>query len=138
MSRRIWLDTNVVLDVILEREGFVEEASELFLLHESSEIEIIISTLSLANIAYVVKKKGKNPFLVIAGLLKWITVVSLDRTHFEKNVSSSFRDFEDGIQYFSAASVVGIEAIITRNTKDFKAASIPVLTPTQFLLTIER
>jgi predicted nucleic acid-binding protein len=138
MRRRIWVDTNVVLDVILERDGFVEEASELFLLHESAEIEIIISTLSLANIAYVVKRRGKNPFLVIAGLLKWITVVSLERAHFEKNVNSAFRDFEDGLQYFSAADVARIEAIITRNTKDFKSSSIPVLTPAQFLKTIER
>lgn len=138
MSRRVWLDTNVVLDLILEREGFVEEASELFLLHESSEIEINISVLSLANIAYVVKKKGGNPFRVVAGLLKWISVVSLERIHFENNVSSSFRDFEDGLQYFSAVKVVGIEAIITRNIRDFKSSSIPVLTPAQFLLTIER
>ncbi|MBY0433985.1 MAG: twitching motility protein PilT [Cyclobacteriaceae bacterium] len=58
--------------------------------------------------------------------------------HFENNVSSSFRDFEDGLQYFSAVKVVGIEAIITRNIRDFKSSSIPVLTPAQFLLTIER
>jgi predicted nucleic acid-binding protein len=137
MSRRIWLDTNVVLDVIFERDGFVEEASELFLLHEAAEVEIIISTLSLANIAYVVKKRSKDLFLVIAGLLKWITVVNLERAHFEKNVNSAFRDFEDGLQYFSAADVARIEAIITRNTKDFKSL-IPVFTLAQFLKTIER
>lgn len=133
MSKRIWLDTNVVLDVILEREGFVEEASELFLLHEASEIEIFISTLSLANIAFVVKKNGKNPFIVVSGLLKWINVTSLERVHFEKIVNSSFRDFEDGLQYFSSLNVRNIEAIITRNKADFKASKIPVLTPKEFL-----
>ncbi|MFM7431273.1 MAG: type II toxin-antitoxin system VapC family toxin [Flammeovirgaceae bacterium] len=133
MSKRIWLDTNVVLDVILEREGFVEEASELFLLHQASEIEIFISTLSLANIAFVVKKFGRNPFVVVSGLLKWINVTSLERVHFEKTVNSSFRDFEDGLQYFSSLNVRNIEAIITRNKADFKASKIPVLTPKEFL-----
>jgi predicted nucleic acid-binding protein len=133
MSKRIWLDTNVVLDVVLDREGFVEEASELFLLHEAAEVEIFISALSLANIAYIVKKNGKNPFHVVAGLLKWINVVSLDRIHLEKNINSSFRDFEDGLQYFSSMDVKNIEAIITRDKTDFKKSKIPVLTPKEFL-----
>ncbi|MFM8848791.1 MAG: type II toxin-antitoxin system VapC family toxin [Cytophagales bacterium] len=133
MSKRIWLDANVVLDLVLNREGFVEDASKLFLLHEAGEIEIYLSTLSLANIAYIVKKNGKNPFAVIARLLKWVNVISLSRAHFEKNIDSSFSDFEDGLQYFSSLEVKNVEAIITRNKADFKASKVPVLTPKEFL-----
>ena len=134
--RRVWLDTNVTLDLILERDPFVEDVATIFSLHEALEIEIYISTLSLANIAYVVKKNGRNPFLVVATLLKWVNIISLDVTHFEKNLATNFKDFEDGLQYFSAMSVKDVKCIITRDKVDFKSSAIPVFTPKEFLKTI--
>lgn len=64
-------------------------------------------------------------------------MIELDATCFKQVLTSDFLDFEDGLQYFCARKVKDMEAIITRNTKDFKPSLIPVLTPAQFLRTIE-
>lgn len=137
-ATRILLDTNVVLDFVLKREGFVEKAQIIFLWHEQSKIEIHISTLTLANTAYIVKKNDKDPFAVTSVLVKWLKIIPLQLIHFEKNLASNFKDFEDGLQYFSALVAGNIEAIVTRNSKDFSASVISVQSPDEFIKSMEQ
>lgn len=137
MYHQVFLDTNVVLDFVLDRDPFVKEAQKIFLLHESERIAIHTSALTLANVAYIVRRNGKNPFKVIERLLFWIYLIDLERSHFEKNLRSQFKDFEDGLQFYAASEINGVDAIITRDKADFKYADIPVLTPKEFLKQFE-
>jgi predicted nucleic acid-binding protein len=133
MFDRIFLDTNVVLDFVLNRESFIDEAEKIFLLQENEHATLHVSALTLANVAYIVKGNGKNPFEITESLLQWVKVVDLKLSHFEKTVQSQFHDFEDGLQFFAAIEISGIDAIITRDKGDFNLSTIPVYTPKEFL-----
>lgn len=137
MMTRIFLDTDVLLDVILERKGFSEEALQILELQDNNRINAYTSTLSLANIAYFSRKFGKDPFQIIGTLMRWITIVGLEKKHFDQVVNSSFKDFEDGLQYFTSLEVDGLDAIITRNVKDYRNSSVPIFTPKEFLAAFE-
>ena len=138
MISRIFLDTDVLMDLILERPEFTSDAYRIMKLQDANHLHVYASSLSLANIAYFARKFGKDPFVVIQTLIKWLHIVGLEKKHFEEVVNSAFRDFEDGLQFFMSKEVDGIDAIITRNIKDFTHSTIPVLTPKQFLSSIEK
>ncbi len=135
MAIPLFLDTNIVLDLALNRSEFVKDAEALFHLKDQGKIDIYISALSLANVAYIADKHDLNPFDVVAKFLDLINVVELETFFFKQVIESGFVDFEDGLQYFSAAKVVGLEAIITRDKKHFKPSLIPVFTPAEYLRT---
>jgi predicted nucleic acid-binding protein len=138
MIPQVFLDTNVVLDLALNRTEFVKDAESIFALKDMGKIDIHISALTLSIVAYFAAKHKQDSFVIVGRFLDWIHVIDLESIFFKQIVTSDFLDFEDGLQYFSAMMVKDIKAIITRNTKDFKSSSIPVLTPAQFLSTIER
>ncbi len=131
--QHLYLDTNVVLDFALKREPFINEAEEIFSLRDSGKIEIYLSTLTLSDAAYIAKKHGLNPFNVIRKFLEWVQIVDLQKDFFYQVLASNFKDFEDGLHYFSAVSIKSIDAIITRNQKDFKSSRIPIYSPSEYL-----
>jgi predicted nucleic acid-binding protein len=134
---RIFLDTNVLLDFVLDRKPFSDEAEDIFQLKILERTKLFTSVLSMANVAYVVRKAKMNPFLVLDELVNWIELVSLTKEDFEMARASKFKDFEDALQYYSAASIKA-DAIISRDVKGFSASSIPVYTPNQFLKDIKK
>lgn len=130
-----FVDTNVIIDLLAKREPFHNESLQLFSLADSKEINLVVSTLSLVNTQYVLddvmKVKdarsilGKFKFLVQShDLTDKITELALN--------DLKFKGFEDGIQYYTALESQA-KAIITRNLKDFKHSSIPIMSPTEFL-----
>jgi predicted nucleic acid-binding protein len=137
MIPQVFLDTNVVLDLALNRTEYVKEAESIFALKDMGKIDLHSSALTLSTVAYFADKYKQDPFVVVGRFIDWIHIIDLETVFFKQVIASEFLDFEDGLQYFSAMKVRDIEAIITRNTKDFKPSTIPVLTPTQFLLTIQ-
>lgn len=137
MIPQVFLDTNVVLDLALNRTEYVKEAESIFALKDMGKIDLHISALTLSTVAYFADKYKQDPFVVVGRFIDWIHVIDFETVFFKQVIASDFLDFEDGLQYFSAMKVNDIEAIITRNTKDFKPSTIPVLTSTQFLLTIQ-
>lgn len=137
MTPQVFLDTNVVLDLALNRTEFIKDAESIFALKDMGKIDIHISTLTLSTVAYFADKHKQDPFVVVGRFIDWIYIIDLETTFFKQVIASDFLDFEDGLQYFSAMTVKDIKAIVTRNIKDFKSSTIPVLTPAQFLLTIQ-
>ncbi len=133
MPSKFFLDTNVILDLALDRSEFNTDAEAIFTLRDQGKIDIYISALTLASVAYFAGKHKLNPFTIVGKFLDWTNVIQLEPIFFKQVLISDFLDFEDGLQYFTAVSMPSIEAIITRNTKDFKASAIQVLTPSQFL-----
>ena len=133
--REFFVDTNVLIDLVVENEPDTTYASELFFLAEEKSIVMNICAMSFNNVFYIVKKrlgreKAKTAIKQISDITKCLPV---DHVVIKHAMLSQFRDFEDAIQYFSAFQIPKCEAIITRNAKDFKLSDIPVICPYEFL-----
>jgi len=124
---RVLLDTDVVLDVILERPPFFQIAQELFDLHEEGRIEIFLAAITPINVFYLTRKyKGvATARQATSELLSSIKICPLNQTVLMEAQESSFKDFEDAVQHASAAAS-GLDAVVTRNLKDFKHATLPI------------
>lgn len=133
MIQKVFLDTNVVLDFLVKRPPFSEEAKQLFHMKEDGEIELFVSTLSFGIASYFIEKSKEDAASLLSKLLKLVEVIDLNKKVIEQAAQSGFADYEDAIQYFSAKQARGIDILITRNERDFKRSSIPVMTPSAFL-----
>jgi predicted nucleic acid-binding protein len=131
---RLFLNTNVILDLLGKREPFFESAARIVSLADKGKATLAISALSYATTDYFLSKMlGADKSIQSLRKFKTIShIVALDEVIIEKSLNSGFIDFEDGLQYFSAIKAE-CQYIITRNVKDFKNAEIPVLTPDDFL-----
>ena len=132
---KIFLDTDVALDHLADRQPFAEYAHRLFALAEIGELTVCLSSLSFSNLYYILRKlKGHADALALLGKLKLLVrISSVAEAEIQSALSSSFKDFEDAIQHFAAKAEGGISAIVTRNKGDYSASEIPVLSPDQFL-----
>jgi predicted nucleic acid-binding protein len=132
---KLFIDTNIVLDLLGKREPFYDAAAKLFSLADRGKVKLYISSLTFANTNYVLSKlKSKKEARVI--LLKFkilVVVLELNDKIIELSLNDDdFKDFEDGLQYYTALENEA-EIIITRNLKDFKASKVPVMTASQYL-----
>lgn len=133
---RVFLDTNIALDLLQAREGFVEDALYIFALGEQGKLELCLSTDSLSTIFYVIEK-NKNARIAreaISKLLDFVTLCSLDEGAVLKGMSLDFIDIEDAF-ICAVAMKAKCSAIITRNVKDFVNSPIPVYTSREFVAT---
>ena len=133
--KKLFIDTNIVIDLLAKREPFYEEAAKLFSLADKKKVELIVSSLTFANTNYILSKL-KNSETAREILTKFkvlVTVADLNDKIIELSLNDkAFSDFEDGLQYYSALEYeAGI--IITRNLKDFKSSKIPVITAQSYL-----
>jgi hypothetical protein len=133
----IFVDSDILLDVILDRIPFYDSSVRILLLADQSEFSCCTAVHSLLNVHYVTKRKLGLPEAdkAIKLLIGKITIVSEDQTTVDQAIQSGFTDFEDAVQFFAAKSV-NADYIITRNLKDYKESTIPVLTAEQFLRTL--
>jgi len=135
MSKRVFIDTNVMLDFLGERKPFYESIAKIATLGEKEKLTLVVSPISFATVNYFLSK-FENSKTAREKLRKFkiiSEICSLDEhTTIEKGLNSSFKDFEDALQYFSATESE-CELIITRNGKDFKKSLLPVMTPNEFL-----
>lgn len=132
---RLLIDTNIVIDLLSKREGFYDEAAELFSLADKKELELTISTLTFATTNYILTKlkSAKEAKEILRKFKVLVELLSLDDKITQLALSDDdFPDFEDGLQYYSAIENK-IDVIITRNKKDFRNSKIPVLTAKEFL-----
>lgn len=132
---KLFLDTNLLLDFVLDRKPFSDQAERIIQLRFTHKKRLFTSALTLTNIAYVVRKADKNPFQVITDLMEWVEIVDLTKSEFNLTIKSTFKDFEDALQFYSALEI-GADVIITRDAKGFSSASILVQSPVQYLRTI--
>jgi predicted nucleic acid-binding protein len=132
---KIFLDTDVALDHLADRQPFAEYAHRLFALAETGELTVCVSSLSFSSLYYILRKlKGHADALALLGKLKLLVRVStVSESEIQSALSSQFKDFEDAIQYFAAKAEGGISAVVTRNKPDYSASEIPVLSPEEYL-----
>ena len=131
--KRIFLDTNVIVDFILERDG-AEDAANILQLGEDGKIELSVSFLTMANTAYIARKGHTQEQLynIMADLSAMFKTLPMDEVQLQQALQNPATDFEDMLQY-QCAKANFCDIIITRNSKHFAFAEIPVLTPSEYL-----
>ncbi|MBP9187227.1 MAG: PIN domain-containing protein [Bacteroidia bacterium] len=136
---KVFVDTDVCIDLLSRRMPFNKTAELLFTLSDKGDILIYVSSLSFSNIDYMLRSQYSAVYSrQIIGTFKTIVqVLPVDSKTIDLAVASDFNDFEDAIQY-SCAIENGLTTIITRNIKDYKKATISVLTPETYIALTEK
>ncbi len=132
--KNILLDCDVILDLFLDREPHAKYTAYLLSQIDLQKLNGFTTAVIISNVYYILRQisshekviKKINQFLTITDIL------TIDKQILLKAIQSKFKDFEDAIQYFACETNGQIDLIITRNTKDYKNSSIPVLTPEQY------
>lgn len=135
--QKVFADTDIVLDLLSNREPFYIHAAKLFSAADKNEIKICVSALAFTNLNYILSKQysADQAKKKLAKFKTLVTVLSVTDKIIDLALSSDFKDFEDAVQYFtSIKNNVGV--LLTRNLKDYKLATIPVMTAENFLKTI--
>jgi len=133
--KNVFIDTNIVLDLLGRREPFYQDAAQLFSLADRGKIKLCVSSLTIANSHYVLSKlaSAKEARAILLKFKILVVVLDLNDKIVELALNDdSFGDFEDGIQYYTALEH-DVDILIIRNLKVFKSAKIPVMTASQYL-----
>ena len=131
----LFLDTNVIVDFAIQRKEFYPQAQALFSLAGAGEVDSIASALSFANLAYVLRKMPiAQSRAILSKTMELVEIASLEEVDLAAafDQASTFTDIEDDVQHATALRTIA-EVIITRDTEDFTAATLPVMTPADFL-----
>jgi predicted nucleic acid-binding protein len=139
MSKQVFIDSDIILDLLCKREPFYTFAAEVFTLGDTKQIELVTTSVVFANVFYILRKllgidKAKE---LLRKLRIIISVVSVDEKVVDLALNSKFADFEDGLQYFTAREN-GIKIILTRNVKDYKEKELLIQTPEEYLKSISK
>jgi len=139
MGFKIFVDSDVIIDLLIDRQPHAVSSSKIFDLCDKNLISIFTSSLCINNIHYVVKKVmgDKKAREVISELLDLIDVLDVSVGDLQSALKSDFKDFEDAIQHSVALKEKGVKSIITRNTKDYKNSKIAIFTPDTFMKMME-
>ncbi len=131
---RVLLDTNIVLDFVLERTLFYAEADEIFIRLKNNDFEAFVSAITPINVFYTTRKEKDKAtaFSAIEELLKLVQIAESNNQIYQNALALNFNDYEDAVQH-ECAVVENLDAIVTRNTKDFKNSTINVYSPGEFL-----
>ncbi len=138
MKDKLFLNTNVVVDLLGEREPFYDSAAKIASIADKGDIQLIVSALTYSTVFYLLSRfedkeqvKAKiRKFKVIA------ETAELTDQIIDKGLASDFSDFEDALQYYCALRMDS-DMLITRNVKDFNKSDIPVLTPEEYLSSLK-
>jgi predicted nucleic acid-binding protein len=136
---KVLVDTNVILDVLLERDNLYAESFEVFQLVEQHAITGCVSSAAITDIFYLVYKAQKDINAVYQALDALATVFTIAPV-FKHTIKSAlalrWKDFEDAVQY-STAKENEVDCIVTRNKDDYAASDIPCMSPADFLTFFE-
>lgn len=137
---KILIDTNIVIDLLAQREPFYKSAAQLFSLADKQKLELSISSLTFANTNYVLSRliSTQEAREILRRFRILIKVLQLNDKLIDLALNdNNFKDFEDGLQYYTAIENEQ-DIIITRDLKDFKESKIPVMTANEYLVSIEQ
>jgi predicted nucleic acid-binding protein len=131
--RHIFIDTNVVIDFLANRQPFSMEAARLFNVAVDGKARIYISAVSYNNIYYILRQSltNKATIKLLDELSEITEIVDVTKAIIRQSLKTDFNDYEDAIQYYCALSLSQIDFIVTRNTRDFKKSTLPVMNPSE-------
>ncbi len=130
----ILIDLNILLDVLQRREPFYETSAGLLAAVETGQVEGYIAAHSITTLFYLIQKghSASDARAMITNLLQFIKILPADQSTIEQALNLDYRDFEDAVQMISAVKNK-MDYLVTRNTKDYQPALLPVIQPVDFL-----
>lgn len=133
--RKILIDTDVILDFFFDREPFSDHAAKLLSECEKGVVNGFITAVILSNVYYLLRQTSTHEKVLekLNLLMTILDILVIDKKIALSALNSDFKDFEDALQNFSAQSSGIIDALITRNIKDYKRSQLVVMTPESFL-----
>ena len=131
--KKIFIDTNILLDVILRRSEFCKQAAEVWADCESGKVQGFVSAISLNNMHYVMRKLVAPDVALeyVRLVLNVFSIVPLDEAILRLAVDLPQKDFEDAIQMFSAVQVKA-DCIVTRDHAHFSGNYMPIVSPEEY------
>ena len=131
---KLFLDTNILIDVIANRKPWVDEALVLLELAKQKKLTLIVADFSFINLAYITRKLFTQEELydLFSDLCLYVKVVEVGGMIIKKSFQKRWKYMEDCVQYLVAKREEA-DYLITRNEKDFSDSDIPVLSPSEFL-----
>ena len=124
----VFVDTNILIDLLCERESFVQSARMLFAYGYSGRLTLVLSSLSLVNAVYIARKYGYVDVRErLDDITEFVEVVDLRKEVAKRALTCEWKDYADAVQYMSAIKE-NADCIVTRNKKDFGKSVIPVYT----------
>ena len=131
---KVLIDTNIIMDVLANREGFAEPASQLFKLCEVGKVQGYVYALSIANIVYIMRKELERSQIeeVISKLGSIFTIADMKADDLKKAAVQPIDDFEDALQSVCAGRIKA-DFIVTRNLKDFKNSKVMAIKPSELI-----
>lgn len=134
---RVIVDTNVVLDVLLDREPFVKAAVDVFCLVEESRIDAFLCATTITTIDYLLTQSlpASKARDTLRRLISLFQIATVNRPVIERAIGSKIRDFEDAV-LDESGQMAGVDSVVTRNTKDFAGSVLKVFDPNEFLAQI--
>jgi predicted nucleic acid-binding protein len=137
MMAKVFVDTDIILDLLAMREPHYQFSARLFSMADEGKLKLCVSSLSFSNLNYILSNQfsavqARKKLLTFKTL---VTVLSVSEKSVDLALNSDFNDFEDALQYFTALEFK-ISTLLTRNLKDYKKADISVLTAEQYLKSI--
>ncbi|KQR72602.1 PIN domain-containing protein [Pedobacter sp. Leaf176] len=138
MKVNILIDSDILLDFFLKREPFFIDSSKILNLCVNQKVNGYVSGSIIANTYYLLRKHFSHKDILsdFKILLSFLDILIIDKNVILASIDSEFMDFEDALQNFSAENKGNINAIVTRNIKDYKKSNLSVLTPGMFLKTL--
>ena len=136
--KHLFLDTNVLIDFLADRQPFAEAANDIFRYAYAGRARLYVASLSFSTAFYLLRRTlaaantpgaSQQAQQVLLQIKPLVTLVAVDDQVVTAALAAGFPDFEDALQYYAALSVPVIELLVTRNGKDFARSSIPVVTP---------
>jgi predicted nucleic acid-binding protein len=131
---RVLLDTNIVLDFLLQREPFFRDAELLFLAIDAGQVIGYVTATTLTDIFYISRKHTRSieqARQAVSETLTAMVICPIDRVVLKSAFDSGLVDFEDAVQIFGAIAQ-GLDAILTRDNQGFLSSPIPVLSIPKF------
>jgi len=131
---KILLDTNIIIDIALEREPFVESSKEIIKLIDKKNLKAYISATTVTDIYYITKRKTSHEQVIkfLENLFLFVSVLPVNEEIVKNAMKSKGKDFEDAIQ-IETSKQNAVKIIITRNKKDFENSDLEIYMPDEFI-----
>jgi predicted nucleic acid-binding protein len=128
MNASVFLDSDVILDLLLGREPFFGAAADLFLAVQQGKIEACVSPLIFSNLFYILRQQmpASEAVSTLRKLKLLVRVLPVDEKVLDLALASSFTDLEDAIQYYTALAH-DLAAVVTRNKRDYRDVQMLIL-----------
>jgi predicted nucleic acid-binding protein len=132
---KILIDTDVFLDFFFDRKPYSDYASQLLSLCESKKVMGFVTPVICSNVYYILRQTATHDKVItkLKQLLMILNILLMDDEVVLQALNSGFRDFEDALQNAAAMRTRDINAILTRNVKDYKKSELGIMTPEDYL-----